>query len=1342
MRGSNSQIISVNLDSKYDNLLRLEEFIRTNQPIICLVQDVPYLKKDRLVETLRTIARHYSIIFNDEHLEQYKKIDNVILIHEERIQLRASYTFNNRSKATSIGVSISRIIDQEDSDQTTENHGYGRLTVFSVYIRPRALHHETKACLDWILNISQNSDGCSRTIVMGDMNASETTWCPIESVLNNKEHSEKHYRQIKLVRGRMIARHFSRMHLTCMNKTELGPSYESSKGQSYIDLAFVGNKAIRTWRKLSLRKLWEPPAHKALVLETGNSNSLRYKRRTYKRIKPELINSSMFEEAHLQCDPLCSNWKHLPRDRIIKRMNRITNVIYRVVRTAQLKVTVKMTKKLPIKSTDHSKGVLNARVRHQISKLRKGSLKLMRVKRAIKRTHSPGDNAGELTNNLLNKKKILKKKITDLRKSIINSMNANELIGQYGDLSQQDLWDRIHKIQNLLANNGMRASHYAHINDTQIKNTEDIEKLADHKFPYKHRDSLDYVDRAYNTSPASIRVEIYEGEVLAAASDIRNKDYTSAEDIRMNIFYRSLEFIADIVGTLMEMSFWVSHIPEKACITQGTLIPKKTAGQFRIVHVSSPLAALFEIVALRRLEFRLEQLRLNSPYQFGFSALVSRHDLIARLLEFFYKEYLEIGKEAAGVIISLDIEGAFDNVNQDCLIKQLDVELGGDPIKFWLASFILNRRIRIKRESLRSSMRKICMGVPQGSALGPVLWNYMIHNIDRDIAVPGKLELIRYADDIILVYNGKNKDAAQKALNMLIHKLKQLDLNIRPEKCSVMGIRLEGRDRRELTFHVDDKTIAKVDKMNILGVPVTNRLRLDRNSSAHTEKLYNSIKKLHNINRLGLINRAQDWRILIESYIKSRLIVNNWPILILDTQSCKWVDEQIAKAFKLIFGWPSNTSTKLMKLITGTLGCRETVLRTAKLRALTEFRPIYEFLIKICHTNIPRYLTTLSSNERRELSTPRLNLELDIARRRKHPDPTKLMSTIETKSFQDIISASRLTWILLDRNKGSMLAEINESKEVLQIKLGRHCQYPISYFNSFALLWKVVSDPTLTNKSLTLSGTNSLLSALENPHNKDWRVIKLRESIFDAGWIISKIGLGEEKRLRESLARKYSNLSLRHDTNAVISDFNLWLAMNESVPEEKGGSNARPIHKVESLSEPYLWDYRKRNHINKWAPAEDETFFQLCHTTITRALTTRTDIWQLITPNWLDGYKMIVLGGVSSDENGQLVHGERVPSDTCYLCATLQQSRLDTDINQNWRGISDSLIKSNLVLHKTFVCDKFNTERDEFLKHMGLNMATDDSAVDGKEILERMLSNRKLCQKFLSFMVKCNMTER
>lgn len=1300
-----NSICSLNLDRKMSNMLEFKSIIDKYRPLICLLQDVPGGCRE-ICEVCNTIANSYLILIDEQYLAQYKRINNLILVDKERINVIGIHKYSTHSKATSLGISISRI-------NTETRDTFGRMIIFSVYIKPRSTHQETKHCLEWISNIAKANEGHSRTLIAGDFNATDPIWCPTSAIMENNEGSEAHYRQIKLTRGRSISVFMNKSKLTCLNRKEAGPTFNNGRYSSYIDLAMVGNITIRQWCTTKLENFREQSAHKVMIIETKSKPSTNFSRRTYKKIRLERLTSQHFLELHLRGDQLCRNWKQLPRNRIMIRMERLTNMLYNAYHAAQQNITSTSVKRNCASLRPDHLRELKAKTRQRIKKLGRNEIKLSKLTRGSNRQRSENRN---------NNERALKAKIRKLKQKIIDNLKANELHMKHDYLRDRDIWERIHCYDNLVYN---RINESELNTNDPIKSQRDIDELAEAKFPTKSRITSNYVT---SVRPTHARVYILDEEITAAMKVLRKKTYMSSNGIKMNVFYRSFEYVSNIIKALVEMSFWICYVPEKARQTQGSLIPKKSPGQFRIVHVSSPLAALLELIALKRLEFRLETKRLNSPHQFGFSTSISRHDLIARIIEFIYKGYFSTGPTASSLIISLDIEGAFDNVNQDKLIQLMEGELGNDPIKYWLAEFVLNRRISIKKGTLKSHSREICQGVPQGSALGPILWNYMIHELEVGINIPGKAELLKYADDLLLIYNGNNMHEVQTILYDLTDKLTSIDLSIRPEKCSVMGIRLGIPDRRKIELSVNNIIIKAVRKMNILGIPLTRKLKLDRTSIEHKEKLSQSISRLHKINNTGLINNAQEWRILIDSYLKSKLIVNNWPILLIDGDSCKWIDVVLLKALRVIYNWPQNISSKLINLVTKTLDCKTLTTRLARYRALGEFREIYEFLLKI---STPAGMLSEKHNINH---VPIVNLTTGIFRQRKQSDPVKSLRVLATSNNY---ASSEPIWLLLDRQMGSMMVELCET-EILQIRIGRHNQYPISYFNSFALLLKIVSERTIQSRTLVMSETNSILKALENTNNNDWRVIQLRERMFDNYWKIQKITLSEEHRLKTRLIEQYQQLNLRLNPNDS-EDYTAWLIRNENNLDDTH-SNRPYTHQVEQLYYPDLSDYKRRNYLNKWIPIEDNTFFLRMNTNITKELTPKPSIWQNIPPNWLSGQKMLALTGMIINTDEQLENGEREPSHTCNLCEHLTDDN-EQDITNNWLKINEVATKKYLILHRTFVCKALRHERSEFIRRVQTNISMTERSTD-RDRIEHILINRQMCQRLLSFMVKCSKAQR
>lgn len=241
------------------------------------------------------------------------------------------------------------------------------------------------------------------------------------------------------------------------------------------------------------------------------------------------------------------------------------------------------------------------------------------------------------------------------------------------------------------------------------------------------------------------------------------------------------------------MSFYTGKTPTKCQTTRGIILPMKSAGKYRIIHVGSALTALLDSIATRRLNYILEKNDLIA-HQSGFVAKKSRHDLVARLIELSAKYKAQMGPKARTTIINLDIMGAFDNVDQGTLIEKILTELSTDEpntdIRNWLTNYILERYIQIEYNQTKTSITKVYKGVPQGSALGPALWNFYINHIDNNLHQKSKVEKLKYADDLLMVFNGGDNSTPelQKAPNQLIHNLGLLKLEIVPSKCTLMSI--------------------------------------------------------------------------------------------------------------------------------------------------------------------------------------------------------------------------------------------------------------------------------------------------------------------------------------------------------------------------------------------------------------------------------------------------------------------------------------------------------------------------------------------------------------------------
>ena len=97
----------------------------------------------------------------------------------------------------------------------------------------------------------------------------------------------------------------------------------------------------------------------------------------------------------------------------------------------------------------------------------------------------------------------------------------------------------------------------------------------------------------------------------------------------------------------------------------------------------------------------------------------SEHSLIAMFEK--SKENLDKGEECGALFV--DLSKAFDCLQHDLLLAKLNT-YGFDYKSLKLiSSFLSNRKYRTKINSSFSEWKRFLIGVPQGSVLGPLLFN-------------------------------------------------------------------------------------------------------------------------------------------------------------------------------------------------------------------------------------------------------------------------------------------------------------------------------------------------------------------------------------------------------------------------------------------------------------------------------------------------------------------------------------------------------------------------------------------------------------------------------------------
>ena len=249
-----------------------------------------------------------------------------------------------------------------------------------------------------------------------------------------------------------------------------------------------------------------------------------------------------------------------------------------------------------------------------------------------------------------------------------------------------------------------------------------------------------------------------------------------------------------------------------------------------------------------------------SPYLFGYRKGHSTEQCLMVMLEI-WRKALDENNSAGGILT--DLSKAFDCLNHNLLIAKLEAYGFGINALIFVYNYLKERKQRTKVSGSYSTWRELKFGVPQGSILGPLLFNIFINDIFYFI---NTTKITNYADDNTIYSVDDNLtdllNILQTETNLVLKWFRLNEMKSNDDKCHLIIANQEN-----VSVTLGNEIIEATNSVELLGVKIDKNLDLNDHVSYLCKK---GNQKLHALARISKYLSEDKLKIIMKTFVQSQ----------------------------------------------------------------------------------------------------------------------------------------------------------------------------------------------------------------------------------------------------------------------------------------------------------------------------------------------------------------------------------------------------------------------------------------------------------------------------------------
>ena len=354
-------------------------------------------------------------------------------------------------------------------------------------------------------------------------------------------------------------------------------------------------------------------------------------------------------------------------------------------------------------------------------------------------------------------------------------------------------------------------------------------------------------------------------------SKLRSDTSTGIDQIPVKFVKLAKDYISGPITHIINRCIVTSSFPKLWKFARISPIPKvnepRCDADYRPVSILPTLSKVFERLVLRqRIEYINEEALLG-PTISGFrkghsttSVLLGIRDALIRASS----------RGEVTLMVSADYSKAFDTIQLKSFLTKMHNLGFSKEFLLWMVDYLTDQRQLVQIDDRKSDMATVEFGVPQGSILGPVIFNLYVAELQKEL----QCDCYQYADDT----KPGDLDSSVAEINKTIASLRNYsnscNLALNPTKTTWLLIstpqmsRYHSLDERDLPIVCGDSVPKRISCTKLLGVHMDQHLSWNTHVDSLLRSSYGTLSVLRRLKNLAPFHVRKH---LAESLVLSKL---------------------------------------------------------------------------------------------------------------------------------------------------------------------------------------------------------------------------------------------------------------------------------------------------------------------------------------------------------------------------------------------------------------------------------------------------------------------------------------